>query len=50
MFYYPAVAQFVDKIRIIVKYIKIFKIFPTYFGSQVIHHQGSLHNAWLKLQ
>jgi len=36
--------------KIITKYLKIFKIAPTYFGSQGIHHQRSLYSAWLKLQ
>jgi hypothetical protein len=31
-------------------YYKIFKIAPTCFGSQGIHHQGALYSAWLKLQ
>jgi len=31
-------------------YYKIFKIAPTCFGSQAIHHQGALYIAWLKLQ
>ena len=30
--------------------IKIFKIAPTCFGSQGIHHDGALYSAWLKLQ
>ena len=35
--------QFVDTIRIIIKYLKkIFKIAPTCFGSQGINHQGAL--------
>jgi len=34
----------------IIKYLKIFKIAPKYFGSQGIHHQGALYSAWLKLQ
>ena len=25
----------------------MFKIAPTCFGSQRIHHQGALYNAWL---
>ena len=33
----------------IIKYLNIFKIAPTYFGSQGIHHQGALYSAWLKL-
>jgi len=35
-----------------VKNYKIFKIAPTCFGSQRIHHQGALrvHSTWLKLQ
>jgi len=33
----------VDTIRIIIKYLKIFKIAPTCFRLQEIHHQG----AWL---
>jgi len=37
--------QFVDTIRIIIKYLKIFKNAPTYFGSQGIHHQGALYRA-----
>jgi len=31
-------------------YYEIFKIAPTCFGSQGIHHQGALYSAWLKLQ
>ena len=31
------------------KYLKIFKIAPTCFGSQGFHHQGALYIAWLKL-
>jgi len=31
-------------------YYKIFKIAPTCFGSQGIHHQGAWYSAWLKLQ
>jgi len=27
---------------------KIFKIAPTCFGSQGIHHQGALYSTWLK--
>jgi len=27
----------------------MFKSVPTCFGSQRIHHQGALYNAWLKL-
>jgi len=42
--------QFVDKIRNIIKYFKMFKIAPTCFGSQGIHHQGALYSVWLKLQ
>ena len=42
--------QFVDTIRIIIKCLEIFKIAPTYFGSQGIHHHGVLYSAWLKLQ
>jgi len=42
--------QFVDKIRIIIKYLKIFKIAPTCFGSQWIHHRGAFYSVWLKLQ
>jgi len=38
--------QFVDKIRIIIKYLKIFKIVPTCFGSQGIHHQGAILNIF----
>ena len=29
-------------------YYKLFKIAPTCFGSQGIHHQGVLCRAWLK--
>jgi len=29
-------------------YYKTFKIAPTCFGSQGIHHQGALYSAWLK--
>jgi hypothetical protein len=50
--YYPTDAQiynYVDTIRVIIKYLKIFKIAPTCFGSQGIHHQGALYSAWLKL-
>jgi len=28
--------------------MKTFKIAPTFFGSQGIHHQGALYSAWLK--
>jgi len=28
----------------------MFKIAPTCFGSQGIHHQGTLYSVWLKLQ
>jgi hypothetical protein len=31
-------------------YYKIFKTAPTCFGSQGIHHRGTLYSAWLKLQ
>ena len=31
-------------------YYKIFKIAPTRFGSQGIHHQGALCSTWLKFQ
>jgi len=31
------------------KIFKIFKIAPTYFGSQEFHHQGAIYSAWLKL-
>ena len=51
--YYPTDTQiynYVDTVRIIIKYLKIFKIVPTCFGSQRIHHQGALYSAWLKLQ
>ena len=37
-------------IRIIMKYLKIFKIAPTYFGSQGINREGALYGAWPKLQ
>jgi len=37
-------------VRIIVKYLKIFKIAPACFKSQGIHHQGALYSAFLKLQ
>jgi len=49
--YYPTDAQIsiVDTIIIITKYLKIFKIAPTCFGSQGIRHQGALYSAWLKL-
>ena len=30
-------------------YYEIFKIAPTCFRSQGIHHQGALYSAWLKL-
>jgi len=30
--------------------IKYFKIVPTCFRSQGIHHEGALYSAWLKLQ
>ena len=39
-----------DVCRIIIKYLKVFKIVPTCFGSKGIHHQGALYSAWLKLQ
>jgi len=28
----------------------MFRSAPKCFGSQRIHHQGALYNAWLKLQ
>jgi len=34
--------QFVDTIRVIIKYLKIFKSAPICFGSQGIHHQAAL--------
>jgi len=34
---------------IIIKYLKIFKIAPTCFESQGIHHQRALYSAWLKI-
>ena len=45
----PFLPQCQQPIRIIIKYLKIFNITPTCFGSQGIHHQGALYNAWLKL-
>ena len=47
--YYPT-DTFVDTIGIIIKHLKIFKIAPTCFASQGIHHQGALCSAWLKFQ
>ena len=44
------IIQQIDKIRIIIKYLKIFKTAQTCFGSQGIRHQGDLYSAWLKLQ
>ena len=45
MLYYPT-----DANRIIINHFKIFKIAPSCFGSQGIHHQRALHSAWVKLQ
>jgi len=46
-FFYPTNEQY-----IICRYnwnYKIFKSAPTCFGSQRIHHQGTLYSAWLKI-
>jgi len=50
--YYPTNAQIYNsKIQLeLYKIFKIFKIVPTCFGLQGIHHQGALYSAWLKLQ
>ena len=37
--------SYVDTIKI----IKYLKVLQTYFGSQNIHHQGTLYSGWLKI-
>ena len=51
--YYPKDAQIYNsqiRLELYIKYLKIFKIAPTCFGSQGFYHQGALYSAWLKLQ
>jgi len=48
--YYSTDAQIYIIRRYNYNYCKIFKIAPTCFGSQGIHHQGALYSAWLKLK
>jgi len=48
--YYPTDAQIYNSFIQLELLYNVFKITPTCFGSQGIHHQGALHSAWLKLQ